>query len=262
MLTRLHQASVWGIILVFMVFFSVLPSYSAPPPDPVHSLIKDLFSRDTQVRIRACQILGDMGPVAEKARGPLQMSLDYDRVSFVRFKAAEALGKIGDPKAVPALVDALWDRQGNVGRGIATALGFLKDKKGKGEKALLGILTNHLSGEGQRFISNFDGIERSLAALSLGRLRSTQAVPFLIVTLKDPDWRVRLNSALGLGLIKDPSAISAVQEATNDPNGLVVQAAQWALQRITSDPSEQLWPDQEQFYKLLRENGVFILSHD
>jgi len=203
-----------------------------------------------------------MGPLADKARGPLQNTLSEDSVSYVRFKASEALGKIGNVKAVPALVGALQDRQGYVCRGIATALGFLKDEKGKGAEALISILNNYLVVNEDNVISNFDGTERGISALSLGILHSIEAVPSLIVALNDTDWRVRMYSTLALGLIKDPSALSPLQALANDPNDIVKSASAWAIWRINNDPPE--FPDlnKDKLYEYLRENGLLILIHD
>tara|TARA_B000000460_G_C21378590_1_gene332805 strand:+ start:406 stop:630 length:225 start_codon:yes stop_codon:yes gene_type:complete len=46
-------------------------------------------------------------------------------VRSVRLHAAEALGKIGDERAVEPLIEALNDEEGHVRRGAAVALGRL-----------------------------------------------------------------------------------------------------------------------------------------
>jgi len=55
------------------------------------------------------------------------MLSDDDEVS--RWKAAEALGRIGDPAAVDELIGALWDDDANVRMKAAWALGQIGDRR-------------------------------------------------------------------------------------------------------------------------------------
>jgi HEAT repeat protein len=55
------------------------------------------------VRSYAVEALGEMGPVAVE---PLLHALQFDEDVKVRQKAANALGRIGDPRAVDALIEA------------------------------------------------------------------------------------------------------------------------------------------------------------
>ena len=77
--------------------------------------------------------MGLFGPpnVAKlKARGSvngLLKALEYRDHSGVRKAAAEALGQIGDPRAVERLATALKDRDGDVGKAAAEALGRIGD---------------------------------------------------------------------------------------------------------------------------------------
>jgi HEAT repeat protein len=52
---------------------------------------------------------------------------DDDEVS--RWKAAEALGRIGDPEAVDELISTLWDDDANVRMKAAWALGQIGDRR-------------------------------------------------------------------------------------------------------------------------------------
>lgn len=46
-----------------------------------------------------------------------------------RWNAAEALGRLGDPRAVDPLIDALWDDDARVRTKAAWALGMLGDPR-------------------------------------------------------------------------------------------------------------------------------------
>lgn len=77
--------------------------------EPVVALLRDAVSDpDADVRITACEVLGDRGD-AEAVKllsGVLSGDVDND----VRKAAITALGKTGDTAAVPALGEALEDR--------------------------------------------------------------------------------------------------------------------------------------------------------
>ena len=57
----------------------------------------------------------------------LNLLLDDDEVS--RWKAAEALGRIGDPAAVDDLISTLWDDDARVRLKAAWALGRIGDQR-------------------------------------------------------------------------------------------------------------------------------------
>ena len=55
------------------------------------------------------------------------MLTDDDEIN--RWKAAEALGRLGDPDAVEPLIDALWDDDSRVRLKAAWALGQIGDSR-------------------------------------------------------------------------------------------------------------------------------------
>jgi HEAT repeat protein len=72
-------------------------------------LIELLVRRDKTATFSA-KALGMLGPAAQGAVGPLsQIVLDSDRDLVTRWRAATALGKIADVKAIPILAEALRD---------------------------------------------------------------------------------------------------------------------------------------------------------
>ncbi len=52
-----------------------------------------------------------------------------------RWNAAEALGRLGDPRAVEPLIDTLWDDDARVRTKAAWALGMLGDPRALGPPA-------------------------------------------------------------------------------------------------------------------------------
>jgi HEAT repeat protein len=75
---------------------------------------------------------------------------------------------------------------------------------------------------------------RYWAADSLGKLGSDAkaAVPDLIMALKDESKIVRAGAAYALGEVRQPEAVSALQETAKDPEKEVRDAASFALKQI------------------------------
>src|SRR5689334_9265523 len=80
----------------------------APKEEKVQALIKALKDPDPEVRARAADDLGMLGPDAETAVPALVQALK-DPHESVRHSAAWALPRLG-PKAIPPLVEALGDK--------------------------------------------------------------------------------------------------------------------------------------------------------
>jgi HEAT repeat protein len=77
---------------------------------------------------------------------------------------------------------------------------------------------------------------RARTAEALGRLRAAQAVEPLSLALDDIVWRVRYQAVIALGLIADPAAQTALEDAVRyDPDFRVREAAQSALQQLPED---------------------------
>jgi len=76
--------------------------------------------RKPRDRAKAATALGKLGD--PRAVEPLLEALSDDGSGFVRENTAEALGRLGDPRAVHPLVAALGDGNSAVRRGAADAL--------------------------------------------------------------------------------------------------------------------------------------------
>ena len=117
---------------------------------------------------------------------------DKKEIVEVRRKAAYALGQIGDPPSVTALVQALKDERGEVRAAAASAL------------VRIGSLTvpNLIQS-----LKSEDAIVRSTAAYVLGRIGEPDAIPALVQALNDKRWEVRQNVVSALGEIDQSSQV-------------------------------------------------------
>jgi HEAT repeat protein len=127
-------------------------------------------------------------------------ALGYAKSWPVQSRAASALGKSRDPRAVEPLILALRDKMVPVRERAAEALGRLGDPRAV--EPLIVLL-------GEPSISL-----RKIAAVSLGQIRDPRAVEPLIVLLGDQDKDLRQTVtlvlgqlALVMGQIHDPSAV-------------------------------------------------------
>jgi HEAT repeat protein len=150
----------------------------------------------------------------------------------VRSREAAAFGQIGDSRAIPTLIEALRNPEGDVRVDAATALGHFDDPRV--EAALIAELSDNQAG-----LAAADSLQKSkvpriamtgLIAL-LGRDpypmalvladMGTPAVGALIEALKSSDADVRLGAVLALSMIQPPQAWKAMLRAERDPNAQV-----------------------------------------
>ncbi|NLA39184.1 MAG: HEAT repeat domain-containing protein [Methanomicrobiales archaeon] len=173
-------------------------------------LIARLSSRDPETRYHAAGCLGDARETA--AVEPLAALL-ADPESGVRWKAAEALGKLGSP-AVGPLAASLKNGNVDVRWMAAVALGDIADP------AAIPALAEALNDE--------DAYVRSRSALALAAIgKPTEEM--LITSLSTGSERVRWGAALALGRIGGAEAIGALIGALHDPGEDVRRRAVSAL---------------------------------
>ncbi|MEA2251180.1 MAG: hypothetical protein QOG70_1422 [Solirubrobacteraceae bacterium] len=123
----------------------------------------------------------------------------------VRDRAARALGDLRDPRAIPALAEAV-SRDGTAVRGAVWALTQFDDER------LVAPLVAALS--------HSDATARALAAGKLAELGDPEAVPALVRALRaDDDAHVREEAARALGRLGEAAALEPLLAALRDDPG-------------------------------------------
>jgi HEAT repeat protein len=188
----------------------------------VDGLIIALTNPDLQVQYEAAEALGNIGD--EKAVGPLIAALKCVEFSGVRWKAAEALSKIGDP-AVEPLIAVLQHPDEDVRWKAAIALGEIGNTDAI--EPLIALLRDD-----DRFV-------RSRAAHALGMI-GEPAVNRLIEILHGGDGDSRWGAVMALGQSRDPRAVEPLIVALADTHGDVRAEAAAALAAIGRPAVEPL----------------------
>ncbi|HSB46542.1 MAG TPA: HEAT repeat domain-containing protein [Candidatus Bilamarchaeum sp.] len=187
-------------------------------PAVIDALIRALGDRRENVRMNAAKALGRIGDV--RAVPGLIDIVSRDGDEYARMAAAEALGNIGDVRALPALIDRVSGRGGSETgwRSIAAAaeaLGRLRD--GSAAPALRAALASESE------------VVRMAAATSLGILGDRPSVPALgRVLASDTYPSLRAAAALALGRIGGREA-EAELRGSSDSNRSVRTAVERAL---------------------------------
>jgi HEAT repeat protein len=177
----------------------------------VQGLIGALRNRDPGVQYEAVEALGRLrNPSAVPA---LIGALTGDQYSGIRWKAAEALAKIGTP-AVPSLLAVLDHPDEDIRWKAAVTLGEIGDTR-----AIPPLV--ELLGDNDRFV-------RSRAAYALG-LIGTPAVEALKDAVSRGDTDFRRGAVTALGKVDDTSATEALVLALGDPSPELQQDAISAL---------------------------------
>lgn len=118
-----------------------------------------------------------------------------------RSGAADALGKIGDPAAVPTLIASMHSDTQQVRRYAIGALALIADKSG--ESALIEAITN----------PDDDKQARAQAAAGLGKIATPTAIQTLIKTLDDKDQDIRAAAVAALARAGRPTLNGPTQPA-------------------------------------------------
>jgi len=165
---------------------------------------------------------------AKKDVNGLIKALGYQKDSLVQEDAAEALGEIGDARAIESLIAVLKDKEQKVRKAATEALGKI------GEPAVESLIAA-LKDKEQKV--------RKAATEALGKI-GEPAVESLIAALKDKEQKVRKAATEALGKIGEP-AIEPLCTALDDPDLTMRTAAVGALQKLEADTNlEQSLRDQ------------------
>lgn len=153
-------------------------------------------------RCRAASLLGNLA--IDRSRGALEELLK-DRNREVRVQAARALGNIGDPRSVPAILNCLDSRRNSLPFGVAIVA--LSKIGISGTQYLI----DALSGRGEK--------QRGACAEILGLLNAIRAIPSLIDQYhSDESTDVKIRCARALGRIGSPKALGALLKGLESEN--------------------------------------------
>ncbi len=188
----------------------------------MQGLIHALRHKDPKIQYDAAEALGETRDI--QAVEPLITALTHNELSGVRWKAAEALSKIGPP-AVDALIGALGHSDDDVRWKAAIALGEIGDQRA------IDPLVSLLCDE-DRFV-------KSRAAYALGMIGEPAVEP-LILALRRGDGNLRWGAAIALGKIRDPRAIDPLIHALADKYENVRAEAAMSLAAIGKPALEPL----------------------
>jgi HEAT repeat protein len=185
----------------------------------VAALAIALHDPDIEVRASAAQALGSLGdPRAVEA---LLQALRSDADAGVRKMAAWALGEIESPAAVGGLSQAVRsDSSAEVRTAAAWALGEIESAEGVDA---LGAALRDSSVEVRRN-----------AVWALGEIESAEAVEWLVPALRDADLEIRRKATWALGEIESAAAVPGLSAAMRDSDAEVRATAAWALGEIQS----------------------------
>jgi len=161
--------------------------------DAIDHLIRALNSRSKDVRLGVIEALGEIGD--KRAIIPLKRKL-HDRDNEVRWESALALGEIGDRSAIDPLTEALTDKDKYVRYGAAIAL----DKIG------------WIPESSEQWAFYLMSKEEWELLITLG----SAALPALNLASADYDRDVRVKAAEFLGEIGDTNAIPALYRCLAD----------------------------------------------
>jgi HEAT repeat protein len=145
------------------------------------------------------RILKTIGEIADPKSGAAVADyLKRDARVAVQWKGAEALGRIGDPRAIPVLRTMVLDSDAPVIYAAVEALGELG-----GEEAL----------EALRRAPRRNRLVRMRLATALGKIGGSHAVEMLAELARDPMASVRHRAFEALVKIGSPSAADVLDQA-------------------------------------------------
>lgn len=178
---------------------------------------------DSRSSGEAMEAVGELGEVA---LAPLLVALEQNDDYLVRMRAAIALGKLGDARAVVALGVAVKDDdEWPVRQEAADALGELGDARAV--DPLIAALREKKG--------NYSYEVQMAAAAALAKIGDPQAVRALGDAVKyDDEWPVRKAAAQALGEIGDARAVGPLTAALGDAEERVQACAAEALEAVRS----------------------------
>jgi HEAT repeat protein len=203
----------------------VIALFGAKAKTGLPALFEALKDTDLGVKISVITALGDLGPVAKGAAGPL-LDLTADKQFFILepFVGA-ALTNLGDG-TIPILTKALAAPAAERRRVSAYALGSMGPKAAPAAEALAKALDHD------------DPATRQQAARALGKIGpdAKSTLPQLETALTDKVPAVRIDAALATWFVlKEPKHVGVVIKALDDESVAVRDTACQALAAMKAD---------------------------
>ena len=172
---------------------------------------EEVAQLELTLRLGVVRMLEEEGVVARYLR-------DAKRgTKWVRARALRILGDLKVPASVPALLQALEDRDADVRNVAARSLGRMKLQAA--EEALISLLGKH-----------DQSVSSRIAAICIEM--GPRTAPLLIRTLREGSPKARFWAARILGEIRDTRATRSLGDSLLDSDPEVRSAATWALGRI------------------------------
>ncbi|HZM94682.1 MAG TPA: HEAT repeat domain-containing protein [Vicinamibacterales bacterium] len=180
--------------------FDAIPTLGASATPALLNTLKSLGVESRHFLPRRA-ILDALGRTRNAAAVPALQEALQDKEAGIRSEAAEALGQLGVATGATALRSALSDPVWHVREYAARSLGLLRDAGAV--SALIECLRNDTSSV------------RATAAKALGEIGDASSVPALIAALPDENNRVKAAVVAALGRLGDAAAISHLRPLLN-----------------------------------------------
>lgn len=184
-------------------------------PRALEPLLESLSAPESWLPARIAEVVLEFGDAAFE---PLLARLGRHDDPAGRAWAAEILGDLRNPKAVPALITCLNDLSDQVRARAASALGKLQDRRAVPE--LIRIM-----------LSDPVPYVRIQVVRALGALGDPRALHHLIDALKDGEWWVRIRVVEALEQLGE-GAVEPLYLALEDPDTEVRARAAMTLERL------------------------------
>jgi len=169
--------------------------------------VKTLECTSYLMCIAAIQGLAKIGN--EKSIDAIKISLKQHVFFRVRVASAKALGEIGKASDIPALINAMRDKNSYVKLAVTTSLGQLGCSLKIAKPLKLNLIHTLLTA-----MLNYDWQVRREGIDALIRVNDENAIPILINLLSDESWRVREAAATVLVAIGDIETIKTLLRLT------------------------------------------------
>jgi HEAT repeat protein len=198
-----------GIVAIAVAVFFLFGKL-ASDEQSIPDYLNEVRSGGRRERWQAAYQLSQLINVGEARRYP-NLVHDVGRVYAdsknddprIRQYLAMVLGKLGDRRATPLLVDGLNDRAPETRLYAALALGTLRDRTAV--PALVKAFTTD-----ERDV-------RKAAAYALGEIGDPRALPALVDALADPIPDVRYNAAIAVARFGDTRSVGVLREMLDRP---------------------------------------------